>query len=328
MQIVQTIEALREALRDARQPVFVPTMGNLHEGHLRLVREAPRWGDCCVVSLFVNRLQFLPHEDFDRYPRTLDDDLRALHSVPCAVAFAPTESDLYPQEQSFRVRPDPGLAEQLEGSFRPGFFEGVATVVMKLFLAVFAGKAQGSAVFGKKDYQQWRVVEAMVRQFALPITIVGIDTVREADGLAMSSRNRFLDPRERRQAPALFAALCAVRNALQAHGLVTTPGHARLKPLSAACEGTIPQAEQGALHAAYQDTILRAEQGALHAAYQDTILRVEQEAFQTLRRAGWDVDYLCVRRRSDLGAPQPGEARVVLGAARLGQTRLIDNLEF
>ena len=220
MQLVQNIPALSEALRGFQHPAFVPTMGNLHMGHRSLVREAAKWGDGCVVSIFVNRLQFLAHEDFDRYPRTFEDDLQALSEEPCDVVFAPSEHDLYPEAQTFRLRPDPGLAEQLEGVFRPGFFEGVSTVVLKLFLAVFSGKTSGTAVFGKKDYQQWRVIEAMVRQFALPINVVACDSVREEDGLAMSSRNRFLDPHERQRAGALFASLCMMRDTLLAHGEV------------------------------------------------------------------------------------------------------------
>jgi len=284
MQTVRSISALREALAPFSQPAFVPTMGNLHAGHLSLVREAAKRGDCCVASIFVNRLQFLPHEDFERYPRTLEHDLSALRTVPCDLVFTPRERDLYPQVQAFKVRPDPVLAEPLEGHFRPGFFEGVATVVLKLFLAVFAGKNQGTAIFGKKDYQQWRVIEAMVQQFALPLTVVGVNTVREPDGLAMSSRNRYLNPSERKRASALHAALCTVRD----------------RWLSA---GPLANAELA--------------------------LQIEQEAAHSLQRNGWTVDYLSIRRGTDLCAPQAHDAvGVVLGAARLGHTRLIDSLEF
>jgi pantoate--beta-alanine ligase len=173
MKIVHRIEDLRDALAGAQRPAFVPTMGNLHKGHLALIRQAARLGDCTVASIFVNRPQFLPHEDFDRYPRTWESDCAALKSVGCDVLFAPGEADLYPQPQTFRLRPDPALSNILEGHFRPGFFEGVSTVVMKLFMSVFLGKRQGVTLFGLKDYQQFLVIKALVKQFALPIEVVG-----------------------------------------------------------------------------------------------------------------------------------------------------------
>ena len=168
MHIVHTLPELRHALRHAQRPAFVPTMGNLHAGHLALVEQARTLGDATVASIFVNRLQFLPHEDFDSYPRTFEADCAKLREAGCDLLFAPRERDLYPEPQTFKVLPDPALADLLEGEFRPGFFTGVATVVMKLFMAVFAGKPHGFGVFGKKDYQQLMVIRRMVQQFALP----------------------------------------------------------------------------------------------------------------------------------------------------------------
>lgn len=284
MHIVHTIPELRAALASSRQPAFVPTMGNLHEGHISLVRQAKPLGDAMVVSIFVNRLQFLPHEDFDSYPRTWEADCAKLQAAGCDVLFAPREADLYPEPQTFKVQPDPQLADILEGQFRPGFFTGVCTVVMKLFSAVFAGKPQGVAVFGQKDYQQWLVLRRMVQQFALPIEIVPGQTQRAADALALSSRNGYLSEAERLEAVQLSVALRALaRNAL-------------------AASDALPEQWQA----------------------------LEAQAMQALRERGWQPDYLTVRRRSDLLSPQAGDgcgALVVLGAARLGSTRLIDNFE-
>ena len=281
MQIIHTIPELRAALAHSRNPAFVPTMGNLHDGHLALVRQARPLGDTLVASIFVNRLQFLPHEDFDSYPRTLQVDADKLRAAGCDVLFAPSEQDLYPEPQTFKVQPDPQLADILEGQFRPGFFTGVCTVVMKLFSAVFAGKAQGTALFGQKDYQQLMVLRRMVQQFALPLDIVAGTTQRADDGLALSSRNGYLSEAERQEAVQLSLALRALaRDAV------------------------------AAAHA------LTAQREALEA-----------RALQALTARGWQPDYLTVRRRSDLQPPQAGDALVVLGAARLGRTRLIDNLE-
>ena len=281
MHIAHTIEELRQHLRGAQRPAFVPTMGNLHDGHLALIDQAKTLGDLCVASIFVNRLQFLPHEDFDSYPRTWESDCAKLKARGCDVLFAPRESELYPEAQTFKVQPDPVLADILEGQFRPGFFTGVSTVVMKLFMAVFAGKAMGVAVFGKKDYQQLMVIRQMVRQFALPIDISGLDTSRAPDGLALSSRNGYLSEAERAEAVQLSMALrqlgrdaMAAANALPAH-----------------------------------------------------LPALEAKAMDGLRQRGWQPDYLTVRRRQDLQAPQAGDPLVVLGAAKLGKTRLIDNLE-
>ena len=210
MHIVHTLPELRAALADFAQPAFVPTMGNLHAGHLELVHQAKPLGDALVASIFVNRLQFLPHEDFDSYPRTWDADCDQLQTAGCDVLFAPREHDLYPEPQTFKVLPDPLLADILEGQFRPGFFTGVCTVVLKLFNAVFAGKARGVGVFGQKDYQQLMVLRRMVQQFALPIDIVSSETQRAPDGLALSSRNGYLSEAERAEAVQLPLALKAL----------------------------------------------------------------------------------------------------------------------
>ena len=206
MLIAHSVAELRQALRPYRRPAFVPTMGNLHEGHIALLRQAKPLGDVTVASIFVNRLQFLPHEDFDSYPRTWEADCAQLQAAGCDVLFAPREVDLYPEPQTFKVHPDPQLADMLEGHYRPGFFVGVSTVVMKLFACVL-GTSGGTAVFGKKDYQQLLVIRQLVQQFALPIDIVAGETRRAADGLALSSRNGYLSPQERQEAVALSQAL-------------------------------------------------------------------------------------------------------------------------
>ncbi|SDM23080.1 pantothenate synthetase [Oryzisolibacter propanilivorax] len=279
MQTVHSIADLRAALAGRGRPAFVPTMGNLHAGHLSLVRQATGLGDVTVASIFVNRLQFLPHEDFDSYPRTLQRDAELLQAAGCDVLFAPREADLYPEPQTFKVQPDPRLADLLEGHFRPGFFTGVCTVVLKLLHCVFAG-SPGAAVFGAKDYQQLMVVRAMVRQFALPVDIVAGATCRADDGLALSSRNGYLGAGERAQAVQLHAALQALAQAALAPGA--------------------------------------------------DLATLEAQALDALRAQGWQPDYLTVRRRADLQPPASLQAGtlVALGAARLGGTRLIDNLEF
>lgn len=218
MQIVHTITDLRAALAGVQRPAFVPTMGNLHEGHLSLVREACQKAEVTVASIFVNRLQFLPHEDFDSYPRTFDADCAQLKAQGCSIVFAPKEKDLYPEPQTFKVQPDAQLADILEGDFRPGFFTGVCTVVMKLFQAVFATTGGGTAVFGQKDYQQLMVIRRMVQQFALPIEIIGCATARADSGLALSSRNGYLSDEQRVQAMALSQALKALAEAARQGG--------------------------------------------------------------------------------------------------------------
>ena len=211
MQVIHTIAELRQHLARFDAPAFVPTMGNLHDGHLALVRQAKPLGDVTVASIFVNRLQFLPHEDFDTYPRTLDADCAKLAAQGCDVVFAPSEKELYPEPQGFKVHPPTGLADMLEGHFRPGFFTGVSTVVMKLFQIVFGqSRGQGHALFGQKDYQQLMVIRQMVRQLALPITVHGGATERAADGLALSSRNGYLSASERQEAVQLSLTLKAL----------------------------------------------------------------------------------------------------------------------
>jgi pantoate--beta-alanine ligase len=290
MFIARTVAELRQQLASADQPAFVPTMGHLHEGHLALLRHAKTLGDQTVASIFVNRLQFLPHEDFDSYPRTFESDCAQLEALGCDVLFAPTETDLYPQAQTFKVQPDPALANILEGEFRPGFFTGVCTVVMKLFSCVFSG-GKGVAVFGQKDFQQQLILRHMVRQFALPIEIVTVPTSRAADGLALSSRNMYLSDSERAQAVQLSAAL---------------------KDLVAKA---LELAAKGGAHA-----------GSLEGHWDMTAL--ESQALDSLRSLGWQPDYLTVRRQADLSPMDFSrhEPLVALGAARLGKTRLIDNL--
>jgi len=282
MHIVHTIAELRQQLSGFKRPAFVPTMGNLHEGHIALVRQAKPLGDVTVSSIFVNRLQFAPHEDFDSYPRTLDADAQRLEAAGCDVVFAPREKDLYPEPQTFKVHPATDLSDILEGHFRPGFFIGVSTVVMKLFSCVFAGMPGGVAAFGKKDYQQVMVVRRMVQQFALPIEILAGETQRAEDGLALSSRNSYLTPEQRLEAVHLSQALRAL--------------------------GETARAASGL----------------------PDLAALEAQALQALARRGWKPDYLTVRRRADLMPPQGALADVplvVLGAAKLGNTRLIDNLE-
>ena len=275
MDIVRTLPDLRARLAAHNRPAFVPTMGNLHEGHLALVRQAKPLGDVTVASIFVNRLQFLPHEDFDSYPRTWESDCALLRANGCDVLFAPDEAALYPEPQTCKVHPDPALADILEGAFRPGFFVGVCTVVLKLFAAV----QPRVAVFGQKDYQQLMVIRHMVRQFALPIEVVGAATRRADDGLALSSRNGYLSAQERTQAVELAQALRRMAQAIQ--------------------DG------------------------------ERDIAAIDGRALASLTARGWRPDYLTVRRRSDLLPPAgDGDPLVALGAARLGTTRLIDNLEF
>ncbi|HEX8955812.1 MAG TPA: pantoate--beta-alanine ligase [Burkholderiaceae bacterium] len=278
MKIISTIEELRDQLRGQLRTAFVPTMGNLHEGHLSLMRLARKHGDPVVASIFVNRLQFGPNEDFDKYPRTFQSDVEKLEKEGVYVLFAPTEKDLYPEPQEFRVRPPDGLGNMLEGEFRPGFFGGVTTVVLKLFSCV----QPRVAVFGKKDYQQLMIVRNMSRQFALPTEIIAAETWRAEDGLALSSRNGYLSTEERAEAPNLYRLLKQVAG--EVHG------------------------------------------GALDAA------KLEKQAMEELVGRGWQPDYVSIRRRMDLEPPSADDMRqkdalVVLAAAKLGTTRLIDNLE-
>jgi pantoate--beta-alanine ligase len=211
MRIAHTIAELRAILGAAPPPALVPTMGGLHQGHLSLVRIAKSLGRPVVGTIFVNRLQFAPTDDFDRYPRTPSRDIELLESEGCDVLFAPSESEMYPEPQSYVVRPPPALADMLEGQFRPGFFSGVCTVVLKLFHIV----QPGFAVFGKKDYQQLLVIRNMVRQLSLPIEVIGGETIRESDGLAMSSRNVYLSSAERVEARQLQVTLRRTAEAIR-----------------------------------------------------------------------------------------------------------------
>ena len=285
MKIVHTIAELRAQLRGQLRTSFVPTMGNLHEGHLSLMRIAAQHGDPVVASIFVNRLQFAPHEDFDQYPRTLKADAEKLAAEGVYVLFAPNESELYPEPQEFRVRPPEDLGDILEGEFRPGFFVGVTTVVLKLFQCV----QPQVAVFGKKDYQQQMIVRRMCQQFALPTEIVSAETIRDTDGLALSSRNGYLRPDERQEAPLLYKTL----------------RHARDRLLS--------ERAAGRLDTVGLEEITEAAEGAL-------------------KHRGWQPDYIAIRRQKDLKPPTTAdlggsEPLVILAAAKLGNTRLIDNLE-
>src|SRR3954463_1170871 len=273
MDVIHSVAALRERLQREPNNVFVPTMGNLHAGHVQLINIAKPRAACTVVSIFVNRLQFGPREDFERYPRTLAADCDKLRAAGVDVVFAPDEKEIYPEPQTFVVEPS-DLQHILEGAHRPGHFRGVATVVLKLFNLV----QPQAAIFGKKDFQQYLVLRDMVKQFALPIEIIPAETVRAPDGLALSSRNGYLTPEERAEAPRLYRVLKSAQQQIV--------GGAR--------------------------------------DYQ----RIELEAMAELAHYGWHPDYIAVRRQSDLQPPSDGERElVVVAAARLGRTRLIDNIE-
>ena len=272
MQLIHSVTELRARLANEQAVAFVPTMGNLHEGHIELVRIARQQGTCVVVSIFVNPLQFGPNEDFDKYPRTLEADCAKLQGL-ADVVFAPAVADMYPEQQTLFVEPPP-IASELCGEFRPGHFRGMATVVLKLFNLV----QPQVAIFGKKDYQQLAIIRQMVTQFNLPITIVGAETSRAADGLALSSRNQYLSPQERTEA-------------------------------------------------AFLSQILRGMGEALKNGASDH-LALEREASAALAKRGWGVEYVSVRKQSDLGVPTKGDRKlVIVAAARLSKTRLIDNLE-
>ncbi len=278
MKVVRSIEELRSQLLGQLRTSFVPTMGNLHAGHLSLMRLAARHGDPVVASIFVNRLQFGPSEDFDSYPRTFEADCEKLAKEGVYVLFAPDERELYPEPQEYRVDPPAALGNTLEGEFRPGFFIGVTTVVLKLFSCV----QPRAAVFGKKDYQQLMIIRNMCRQFALPTDIVAAETVRADDGLALSSRNGYLSAEERVEAPALYRILQQVR----------------------------------------EDTLEKKK----------ALGTIEVQAREALNARGWNTDYVALRKQSNLQIPSAAEVAcneplVVLAAARLGKTRLIDNLE-
>lgn len=280
MQTVNDAARLRAIVRtwrgQGRSVGFVPTMGNLHDGHLALLRLARARCERVVASVFVNPTQFGPDEDFDRYPRTLVEDQRLLAEHECDLLFAPTVEEMYPFgiDQAVRVHV-PGLTRILEGAHRPGHFDGVCSVVSRLLHLV----QPDVAVFGQKDYQQWRVIERMVADLSLPVSILGAPIRRDSDGLALSSRNQYLSAAERRVAPQLFRTLHQMRE----------------------------------LHL----------QGHAAAA-------IEKAARARLERAGFQPDYVVIRRAVDLAEPAPdaGGELVALVAARLGRTRLIDNLPF
>jgi len=272
MQVVHTAAGLRSLLTGEQRVAFVPTMGNLHAGHLTLAAQARQIGGPVVASIFVNPLQFGQGEDFEHYPRTLDADCAQLQAAGTDIVFAPALAEMYPEPQAFQVLPP--LADELCGAHRPGHFQGVCTVVLKLFNLV----QPRHAVFGKKDYQQLYLIKAMVRQFNLPIEILAGETVRAEDGLALSSRNGYLTPSERTEAPRLYAVLQDIAEALQA-------GQREL-PL------------------------------------------LEGAGRRRLERYGWQVDYISIRDQATLLPPSAeSKAFVVLAAARLGRTRLIDNME-
>lgn len=278
MKIISSIAELHDQLRGQLRTAFVPTMGNLHDGHLSLMRLARKHGDPVVASIFVNRLQFGPNEDFDKYPRTFAADVEKLEKEGVYVLFAPTEKDIYPEPQEFRIQPPNDLGNILEGHFRPGFFTGVTTIVMKLFSCV----QPRVAVFGKKDYQQLMIVRNMARQFALPTEIIAAETYRAKDGLALSSRNGYLSENERTEAPSLFRELNRVADAIRGGDL--------------------------------------------------DVSLLEKSALEQLTQRGWQPDYFAIRKRIDLQPPTAGdlatqEPLVILAAAKLGSTRLIDNLE-
>jgi len=274
MDVIHSVSELRKRLQREPNNVFVPTMGHLHDGHIQLIKIAKPRAACTVVSIFVNRLQFGPREDFDRYPRTLVADAERLEAAGVNVVFAPDEREIYPEQQTFVVEPS-DLQHILEGAHRPGHFRGVATVVLKLFNLVMPH----SAIFGKKDYQQYLVLRDMVRQFALPIEIIPAETVRAEDGLALSSRNFYLSPEERSEAPRQHRLLAQARTEIA--------------------------------------------DGARD------FQRIELHCMSDLADHGWHPDYVAVRRQADLQPPKEGDAEglVVLAAARLGRTRLIDNVE-
>jgi pantoate--beta-alanine ligase len=277
MEIVHTAAELSDRLANAKRVAFVPTMGNLHAGHLSLCRIARQHGDAVVTSIFVNRLQFGPNEDFDRYPRTLDADRVGLEREGVDVLFTPPEQEMYPTPQLYRVQPPP-LADELEGASRPGFFHGVCTVVLKLFHLV----QPDVAVFGKKDRQQLKLVRGMIQQFNLPIQIVPAETIRADDGLALSSRNTYLSPTERAEAPNLYRVLRGIADGIA---------------------------------------------GGRH-----DYANLEADGRMELARRGWKVDYIAVRHGLGLRIPHPEgfdhpNLLIVLGAATLGGTRLIDNVD-
>ena len=287
MQIIQTAQSLRTRLSKEDAIAFVPTMGNLHDGHLELVAQAKKENACVVVSIFVNPLQFGANEDFGNYPRTLEADLAKLKAAGADVAFTPSEIEIYPDFDALNntinqtmIVSTPAIADELCGASRPGHFNGMATVVLKLFnLVFFNGASRKVAIFGKKDFQQLLIIRELVNQFNLPIEIMAAETMREADGLAMSSRNGYLNPMQRLEAPRLHKALSLVVDAVK-------QGNTDFKS-------------------------------------------IETQTSQFLTQLGWIVDYIAIRSSNTLLPASPTDKQlIVLGAAKQGKTRLIDNIEF
>ncbi len=286
MQIIKTAQLLRTRLSKEDAIAFVPTMGNLHDGHLQLVAQAKKENACVVVSIFVNPLQFGANEDFGNYPRTLEADLAKLKAAGADVAFTPNEIEIYPSfdssnntsNQTMMVQA-PAIGNELCGAIRPGHFDGVSTVVLKLFNLIFLnGATRKIAFFGKKDFQQLFIIRELTHQFNLPIEIIAGETVREADGLAMSSRNSYLTPMDRNEAPRLYKSLHLVADAIK-------QGNKDFKS-------------------------------------------IEIQTTQFLTQLGWIVDYISIRSSKTLLPASPADQQlIVLAAAKLGKTRLIDNIE-
>lgn len=270
MRLIHSVAELRAALAGQRDIALVPTMGNLHSGHIALVDQVRPLAGAVVASIFVNPIQFCPGEDFERYPRTLQADCAKLEAAGCDIVLAPDVHEMYPEPQTFRV--EPPLADALCGAFRPGHFAGVATVVLKLFNMT----QPDLAIFGKKDYQQLFLLKGLVRQFNLPIRVIEAETSRAEDGLALSSRNGYLSAAERAEAPLLYRLL--------------------------------------------------REAAARIAAGEQDYAGIEQTARDALLARGWRVDYFSIRSRATLLEPDAGDL-VILAAAHLGNTRLIDNIE-
>lgn len=274
MKVIHSVEQLRKAVNTSKKVALVPTMGNLHEGHLNLVRQAKKLADLVVISIFVNPIQFGPNEDYERYPRTLEQDCAHLRQVGADIVFAPPVEEMYPVPQNYFVEV-PALANELCGAFRPGHFRGVATVVLKLFNLV----QPDIAIFGKKDYQQLQIIQGMVRSLNLPIEIVGAEISRAQDGLALSSRNAYLSTEERTHAVELYKILLSIKVAILKQG-------------------------------------------------RTDFEKLSEEAKTYLSQHGWNVDYITIRAQADLTLPAETECNlVVLAAAWMGKTRLIDNLE-
>ncbi|MCX7189043.1 MAG: pantoate--beta-alanine ligase [Methylotenera sp.] len=285
MQIIQTASALRQALKSQTNIAFVPTMGNLHAGHIHLVEIAKQHGQCVVVSIFVNPLQFGANEDLATYPRTLEADCDKLKTAGATIVFAPTVEEMYPDfdgntlNQTMTITAPP-IANELCGASRPGHFSGVATIVMKLFNMVMPQVA----IFGQKDFQQLFIIKQLVRQFNLPIKVIGVDTVREANGLAMSSRNGYLSVEQHHQASQLNQSLQNIVTQIQNN--------------------------------TQQNHIINFHQ-------------LENEAIASLKTQGWIADYVSIKSALTLSDASSTDSHlVVLAAAKLGNTRLIDNIEF